>query len=284
MEIQFDDLSIPDINTEYYCSPTTRSTGFSLLMKLVLMANKQPTAIPIIENLIKDPTELNRVNNIGWSALIIACRNSGTYSNNYVVQILVNAGSDVNAEDHQGYTALMLASISSTVETIKMLINAGADVNHTNNYQKSALHIVIRNSMAYDYFSTDQIVKIIKYFVSAGVNLDYKCDGYTVLMKSVYWPDIINLLMGAGADTNLKNNNDRTVLMILFESRVDKTYTDIIIELLGSSKETLFDTDISGKTAYDYYVENNYDILDSHHLKILNGEIRQSATKSARSQ
>ena len=52
MENQFTDLSVPDANATYYCSPHTRTTGFTHLMKLVLMVRTHPEALLLIKDII----------------------------------------------------------------------------------------------------------------------------------------------------------------------------------------------------------------------------------------
>ena len=117
MDTQFVDLSVPNLYA--------KSTCFTYLMKLVLMS-ANPEAVSIIETLIGDPIMLNAQNKIGLSALMIACRNSSTFSSNIIVQMLLDAGANVDAKTKNECTALMIASryssTDSNIETVKMLI------------------------------------------------------------------------------------------------------------------------------------------------------------------
>ena len=47
-----------------------------------------------------------------------------------VVKALLSASANVNAQDENGWTALMSASLKGHVEVVKALLSAGADVNH----------------------------------------------------------------------------------------------------------------------------------------------------------
>jgi len=161
------------------------------------------------------------------------------------VKILIDAGADVNAINSVGKTSLMMASMncnSNRVEIVKMLIIAGADVNIKMNDGQTALMI--------------------------------KCTRFHSNIK------IANLLIDAGADVNAKYRN-RTILMILLMAN-RPSYSDVIIELLYTSSETLLDKDNDGKTAYDYYIQHGYNTLDTYHLQILKGDISPSNIKSAR--
>lgn len=135
MDTQFIDLTPPNPSDRYYCDKMTSTSGWSHLMKLVLMVKKNPEAMMIIKSLIIDKNKLSKYNNAGQTALMIACANSNTYSNIETVKMLIDAGADVNFRNNRNITALFkscqYSNTSSNVETVKMLIDAGADVNVT---------------------------------------------------------------------------------------------------------------------------------------------------------
>lgn len=336
MDIQFNDLSEPDPNVLYYCAPNRVSSGFSYLMKLVLMVrmtNYQHLIIPLIENIIKDKSKINEQNSIGFTPLIIACINSNTYSNNLVVKMLIDAGANINIAENHGWSALMMTCIisnsTSGINTIKMLIDAGADVNAKDNRGATALIMTSFNRGSNN-------IEIVKMLIGAGANINSKSDdGYSALMTFCInahkgskfeivkllidaganinnvdnrqgWTaltvanklpnntETILLLINAGSNVNIKYEYERTFLMLFLikeylddndtvQMRCSSTiFNDVLIKLLHVSKETLFDTDDYGKTAYDYYIEYGYNILDEYHLKILKGDIHLNCTKSAR--
>ena len=69
------------------------------------------------------------------------------------IENLINAGTDVNAKNNNGRTALMLAAYyyKNPEAVIKALINAGADIFAKDNEGKTIL----------DYAKTDEVKRII---------------------------------------------------------------------------------------------------------------------------
>ena len=51
-----------------------------------------------------------------------------------VVELLIQKGANINAQDNVGYTALMYASRIHNIKVLELLIQKGADINAFNNY------------------------------------------------------------------------------------------------------------------------------------------------------
>lgn len=151
---QFDEEDIhsePSIEKKYTCSYCDESIGFKLLMKLVLLTKKNNEAIPLIRKLLNEnPNTINQINSQGWTALMLAATNSGTCSTENTVQILIDAGAELNLQISTGWTALILAARNSnrcsTENTVKMLIDAGADINLQTNKGWTALILASKYS------------------------------------------------------------------------------------------------------------------------------------------
>jgi ankyrin repeat protein len=62
-----------------------------------------------------------------------------------IVALLLNAGANKEAKDHNGATALFAAATKGHAECIDMLLNAGADVNATNDDKTTALMMAAAN-------------------------------------------------------------------------------------------------------------------------------------------
>src|SRR5271166_326871 len=104
-------FDIPDPNKEYQCSEKMKSTGFTLLMKLVMRARKEGVMDYLksyISTLTKE--ELDKKNTKGWTALMLAATNSHKYSNVDVLRMLLKNGANPNLQKNKGLTALMMAS------------------------------------------------------------------------------------------------------------------------------------------------------------------------------
>src|SRR5271166_1652009 len=137
-------FDIPDPNKEYQCSIYSKSTGFTLLMKLVMQARKEGVMDYLksyISTLTKE--ELDKKNTYGWTALMLAARNSNKYSNVDVLQMLLENGANPNLQNNNGFTALIMASshsnTDSNIETVKILFENGANPNLQDNDGFTAL-------------------------------------------------------------------------------------------------------------------------------------------------
>jgi len=83
---------------------------------------------------------------------------------------LLQAGADVNAQNDQGYTPLLLTSkysnTSSSVETVKVLLQAGADVNAPAKEGLTPLHLATK------YSNTSSSLETVKVLLEYGANID----------------------------------------------------------------------------------------------------------------
>jgi ankyrin repeat protein len=58
---------------------------------------------------------------------------------------LFDAGSDINARDEHGQTALMIAARDGRTQSVRWLVEHGADLNHTAKFHLSALMLAVIN-------------------------------------------------------------------------------------------------------------------------------------------
>jgi len=189
-----------------------------------------------------------------------------------IVNIFIESGANVNAEDESGMTPLMYAAASSRMkpEILTALINAGADVNAKANNGTTPL-----------IYATKLLgnPKTVITLISAGADVNAKTDdGTTPLIAAAgrydtlgdltaaisallnedpkaavnFSLEMVTALVKAGADVNAKANDGTTPLIA---AAMHTRTPEVIITLLdlGADQKA---TDDSGKTALDYANEN----------------------------
>ena len=289
MDNQFSDLSMPNVNDQYYCANGIQSTGFTHLMKLVLCVNKFPESINLIKKIICESSEeINKQNEVGFSALTIACFNPNTDSDTETVKLLIDAGADVNLRNNYGWSALMCAQCNQNtnikIEIIKLLIDANADVNLQDNRGLTSLMYECK----YSNNRNNEAVKLLLN-ANADVNLKDKTNIWTSLMFACRWSNIngnnetVKLLIDAGSDVNIKNDVGNTPLMEYLDNiNTEQIDMETLMSLIIKSKYSLHLKNIKDKSSYDIYIGKNFSILDDYQLKLLKGDIVLNNTKSAK--
>ena len=108
------------------------------------------------------------------------------------VALLITAGADVNKDDEDGETPLVVASRLGHTETVKLLIEKGADVNKADEDGSTPLHLAV-------YPGRTEIVKLL---IAAGADVNKAAwNGSTPLLVASYngHTEIVELLKQAGA-------------------------------------------------------------------------------------
>lgn len=206
------------------------------------LAKKLPEICPYIKEYIMNSTLdiLNQRMGHNYTILMLAVAYSRLYNNEQFIQILIDAGADINLRcarnrenNQQNVNALMFAASNdgedSSVEALLILINAGVELNLQTDAGVSAIMFASANINKY---STELSVQIL---IQAKVNLNLQCnEGQTAIMycvKNKCTEQTIKMFIDARADLNLINNNKRTVLDIFIKTNV-KYLTDPIFKLL----------------------------------------------------
>lgn len=165
----------------------------------------------------------NSQDEFGNNALFFALENNKK-DNAEIFDMLVSEGVPVNVKNNQGSTLLTKAAEKGAKLSVFLtLIEAGVNVNDvTTEYEKNALH--------YIYKIDDPI--IIKTLIDAGIDVNQisKSGKETPLHIAVAnnkSPEIISLLIEAGANVNAKGNYEDTPLHIAAKKSNNK-----VIDLL----------------------------------------------------
>ncbi|MBR3627785.1 MAG: ankyrin repeat domain-containing protein [Elusimicrobia bacterium] len=114
--------------------------------------------------LIKSGANLNIQNEEGKTALMIAAERG----NEKITKLLISKGADVNIQSVDKMTALSYAARYGKTKIVKILISKGADVNHVHYYGKTPLIEAIENTR----------YETVKLLIAKGADLNHKNNGY----------------------------------------------------------------------------------------------------------
>ena len=139
---------------------------------------------------------------------LIACARNGHLP---VLALLLRVGADVNKAGFLGERPLHVAAGNGHAAFVERLLQAGAAVNAQDDFGDTALsYAVIRGH--------ENIVKILlERLLQEGANVNARNeDGGTALHSAVLegHENIVAMLLDAGADTTLTDNEDQTALQI----------------------------------------------------------------------
>lgn len=100
--------------------------------------------IDIVRLLMESGSDMNAQSQAGNTALIYAC--CGGYED--VVEVLLDHGAEIEAHNENGHTPLMEAASGGHVGVAKMLLERGACINsHSNEFKESALTLACYKGM-----------------------------------------------------------------------------------------------------------------------------------------
>lgn len=83
-----------------------------------------------------------------------------------IAQLLLDKGTDVNAENISGKTPIFYCNFSYSVELLNLLLKYGADVNHTDKYNNTILHDDYLNC------NTETFEEFLKVLISRDFNIN----------------------------------------------------------------------------------------------------------------
>ena len=119
---------------------------------------------------------------------------------------LIKAGVDVNIQDKNGITAMMIAAENGYLELLRELKQAGADVNIQNYYGDTALMCATKKEQH------NCVQKLLEF----GANINTKGeDGQTALMHAVVNndDDMLHTLIKAGANLNVQDDGGCSIMV-----------------------------------------------------------------------
>ena len=195
---------------------------------------------------------VNHSGDEGFTALHWACQED--YRT--MVQVLIDAGADIEAKDEEGYSPLLRASKDASLDTVKMLVKAGAGVCATDNKGHTCLTLAA-------WCGHTETVRYLLCLPEVDVTQSNN-RGYTALHRAVPMKhaDVVEVLIDAGADVEGKRDGicntplhyacevgEREIVRMLLEAGADieaidenasnETHADVVQVLLehGASNE-----------------------------------------------
>lgn len=259
METQFTNECIekvPDPEKEYYYWRDRSTTGFTYLMKLVLLTKKYPSLVDKIKN-YKD--EINVATSCGLTALMIASMNSNTYSSLETIIELIKCGSEIDKQDHYKMNALLYAcknlDFGNNMEIIIELIDAGANVNVKDNYEWTPLmHCCSIKYLPNNFLNI--IEEIIKNVELNELN-NYALRALYIILLNHITDDhtrIIEVLV-PHIDANKIYNRHGTLLQIILDNNI-KLKRSLLNEIINKDYITFID-----KNNIYYLTEQNNETI-----------------------
>ena len=175
----------------------------------------------IRDYLIKHPRKVNEEKD-GYTALMISCDKPGK-EYYQVAKLLIELGADLDQTDYEDYTALMFLCSNPNRYQYKLMkkVIPHSNINLLNDEGNSAL------SIACYFAKSDYAVKAVQLLLENGANpnlgsippIARLVDDPFDLDK--YRSECLELLLGHGANVNWKDRDNRTLLIMAVQRRIE---------------------------------------------------------------
>ncbi|KFY46704.1 hypothetical protein V494_00368 [Pseudogymnoascus sp. VKM F-4513 (FW-928)] len=205
--------------------------------------------LEIIRLLQPETKDLEAADNTNTTLLHLAAKNGMVTE----VENLISLSMDIEALNSDGCTPISLAADWGNFDVVKVLLKAGAKLNYVDRYEKTVLSRAISSDntemvltllkegaepelegtswpglYTAAYYA---IIDLVREFIKRGVDLERKGgpNGWTPLHAAYDSPDVTNILIDAGAKTDVVDNDGRTLLDLAvsqYETETVKLYLE----------------------------------------------------------
>lgn len=197
--------------------------------------------------------------------LHLAMEQSTQQPSQQIIKLLLQKGVDINGQDDYGRTPLhdLIKNsryISSVI--VEDVFNSGADVNIQDNNGNTPLHYL----MTHD---TDMIPYVVNQLLNKGANVNIQNnDGNTVLHSLInnhltFSLGLVRYILNSDANVNIKNKLNKTPLHLLLIRSKSQRNSDFIYEVTKmlveqGGKASIQAQDGDGNTALHLLLQGNY--------------------------
>ncbi|KAK2753157.1 hypothetical protein FQN54_007983 [Arachnomyces sp. PD_36] len=167
-------------------------------------------------------------NNVGVTPLHTAIRVGDVDT----TRSLIDAGSDVNARDNQGHSAVLYAYKHDMKSILQLLLERGADPCSGKDHLETLMYQALEA----------QRLDIIQMIIDSGsdVKSPFSDKQFTPLMwaTSLCFPDAVKLLLDAGSDPSIQHTNGGTALHLTSWRGFSSSSSEIVRLLLDYGADT----------------------------------------------
>ncbi|XVF85219.1 hypothetical protein PTKIN_Ptkin17bG0100300 [Pterospermum kingtungense] len=176
-----------------------------------------------------------------------------------VKKLLERADIDLNEQDDDGYSALMMAASGGHVEAFRLLLCAGANIKLSNKYGETAITVLELNQngdvfdeLMLEYALAEAIAPIgfyalhraanrgdlnlVHILTSRGCDINaFDADGYTPLMLGARggYGGVCELLISCGAKCDIENSRHETALLLARKKGLGNDAENVILNELA---------------------------------------------------